>query len=140
MALSNMQKQQAFRDRKKVTPLAEDLFDGAMNMTINTFLETMEFDGNRFHEYLNDCEFSETQEFQDEREEIYRTAYEKAYTDSYSELYEERYPEAFEECYAEIRANDSDIDDVEAKMEAKARVHDDINDVVKLEAAKKEKS
>ena len=113
MALSNMQKQQAFRDRKKATPLAEALFDGAMNMTRNTFLETMEFDGNRFHEYLNDCEFSETQEFQDERDEIYRAAYEKAYTDRYSELYEERYPEAFEECYAKIRANDSDIDDVD---------------------------
>lgn len=86
-AMSNAEKQQAYRDRLAAKEIADALFDGQFHMTIKTFMENVKFDEASFYWALDGLG-EETEEYVEERDSVYQAAYNEAYQEEYDEAYQ----------------------------------------------------
>jgi hypothetical protein len=78
MALTNAEKQRAYRERQKAKETADVLFGGQMWVTVNDFLEGVKFDLQDFWAQLQYAEKVETEEFTEERDTVWQKAYKEA--------------------------------------------------------------
>ncbi|MES9929580.1 MAG: hypothetical protein ABW158_15835 [Candidatus Thiodiazotropha sp. 6PDIVS] len=114
MALTNAEKQQAYRERIKVKKIADELFDGRIEMTIEDFLEVMSFDEIVFHDELDGLG-EETEEYRESKNKIYQEAYDEAYQEVYELAYQQAYDKAYKEAIeaGEITEDDDELDLIE---------------------------
>jgi hypothetical protein len=111
MAKTDAERAAAYRRRKAVEGYAEQYFGGRQFLTIEAFREALpEFDDEVFWESLDGLG-EETEQYTEERNQVWQDAYDAAW--------QEEYDAAWQEEYDELAADlDEDDDDADIRMEA----------------------
>ncbi len=82
MVMTDAEKQRAYRERKKAQKIADELFEGESELTVQEFLDGMEYEEDVFWEYLDGLG-EETSEHQDEQQEVWQEAYDETWGVTY---------------------------------------------------------
>lgn len=94
-AMSNAEKQKAYRERQAAKKVADELFEGATELTIQEFLDGMEYDETLFFAMLDGLG-EESAEYTEERDGVWQEAYDEAYQDLYQEALTEAEADGFD--------------------------------------------
>ncbi|MCB1773868.1 MAG: hypothetical protein KDI88_09645 [Gammaproteobacteria bacterium] len=81
-AMTNAEKQKAYRDRVAAKKIADAVFDGDMSLTVERFLEGVGFDEQVFWDAL-EYRGEVTEEYQEEVDRVWQEAFDEAYRNAY---------------------------------------------------------
>jgi hypothetical protein len=84
MAMTPAEKQRAYRERQAAQKVAEELFAGETVLTIEQFLDGVEFDEQIFLEALDGIG-EESLEHEEEEARVWQEAYDEAFEEAYNE-------------------------------------------------------
>lgn len=132
-AMTSAEKQKAYRERQKVKAIAEEHFDSQQFVTIEAFLEAVEFDQTVFFDELKGLG-EETNEFKEEREEVYRDAYDTAFQAAYDTAFQNAYEVGLQEAVASGDFDPQQDSDDFIREEADGAAKEEADEAAKEEA------